>query len=391
MVLYIAKRGTHDMGTITHRQAIKEIYGCENVFEVDLLNPETVERENYISFGTNLSNYADRIIRYFEGNIPSISNKIIDRICGIVKTKNVSLVFTEESDLGNLYKAIKEQNPRVKIICFFHDIIADLFSQRIKDAPKWKVHYLLELKRGISQEKVTTSVVDECWIFHTADAVRFKRHYGRNADAMIPVASFVPSEDDMNKAVTNADETKTILFVCSKYYVNIDGFRWFYSNVVPGLKGRYKIQLVGNGTDALENLKSDARIDIVGEVESMTDYYKNADIVIAPVFDGGGMKIKTLEAIAYGKCFVSTSESLNGYWECIPENIRGLLICNCNITEEWTSACNKMIESTICKFNQEIYEVFLAHFSYESMVKRFRNALKKKHEESSLERERWQN
>lgn len=377
MVLYIAKRGSHDMGTTTHRQAIKDIYGSESVFEVDLLNAEAVERENYISFGTNLSNYADRISRYLEGNIPTISNKIIKRICEIVKTKNVSLVFTEESDLGNLYKAIKKQNPRVKIICFFHDIIADLFSQRIKDTPKWKVHYLLELKRGISQEKVTTSVVDECWIFHKADAERFKRYYGRTADVMIPVASFAPSEDDLNKAVTKADETKTILFVCSKYYVNIDGFRWFYSNVVPGLKGSYKIQLVGNGTGALEDLRSDSRIDIVGEVESMTDYYKAADIVIAPVFDGGGMKIKTLEAIAYGKRFVSTSESLNGYWECVPEDIRGSLICNCNTPEEWTSACNKMIKSTICRFNQEIYEVFLTHFSYESMVKRFRSALKK--------------
>ena len=81
MVLYIAKRGSHDMGTTTHRQAIKDIYGSEYVFEVDLLNPEAIEKENYISFGLNLSNYADRISRYLEGNIPTISNKIIKRIC----------------------------------------------------------------------------------------------------------------------------------------------------------------------------------------------------------------------------------------------------------------------------------------------------------------------
>jgi len=146
--------------------------------------------------------------------------------------------------------------------------------------------------------------------------------------------------------------------------------------VVPGLKGNYRIQLVGDGTKALSDLAVDNHISIVGEVDSMTDYYKTADIVIAPVFDGGGMKAKTIEAISFGKCFISTNESLNGYWECVPENIRGTLICNCNTPEEWINACNRMIGSRVSRFNQEIFDMFLENFSYESMVKKFRMALK---------------
>lgn len=376
MVLYIEKRGSHNMGTTTHRQAIKDIYGSDNVYEVDLLNSEAVEKEDYISFGTNLNNYLDRIIRYLEGNIPTISNRIIGRICEIVKEKNVTLVFSEESDFGNLYKAIKKQSPNVKIICFFHDIIADLFLQRIKDSPKWKLHYLLELKRGISQEKVTTSVVDECWVFHKADAERFQRHYGKTADAMIPLASFAPSEGHLNEELIKADETKTILFVCSKYYVNIDGFRWFYENVVPGLKGKYRIQLVGKGTGALKDLNSDSRIDIVGEVNAMTDYYKKADIVIAPVFDGGGMKIKTLEALAFGKCIVSTEESLNGYWEEIPSKLKDTLIFRCNSADEWIRTCNQLLEKgDMKKYYDEVYIVFIEHFEYTVMKQNFMKAL----------------
>jgi hypothetical protein len=376
MVLYVAKRGPHNIGAITHKQALKDIYGAENLFEINLLSTEVVETENYISFGNDLSKFSDRISRYLEGNIPSISNQIIRRICEIIDARKVDLVFTEESDLGNLYKAIKKQFPNVKIICFFHDIVADLFSQRIKDTPKWKQHYILELKRAISQERVTTEVVDECWCFHRVDAERFRSHYSRTISTFIPLSNFVPSMDEMNLEVTEADSEKTILFVCSKYYVNIDGFRWFYAKVVPGLKGNYRIQLVGDGTKALMDLTVDKHISIVGEVDSMTDYYKAADIVIAPVFDGGGMKAKTIEAISFGKCFISTSESLNGYWECVPENIKGTLIYNCNTPEEWINACNKTIGSKICRFNQEIYKVFIADFSYESMVKKFRTALK---------------
>lgn len=375
MVLYIAKRGPHNIGAITHKQALKDIYGADDVFEINLLSTEVVETENYISFGNDLSRISDRIGRYLEGNIPSISNQIIKKICEIIVTKKMDLVFTEESDLGNLYKTIKRQFPNVKIICFFHDIVADLFSQRIKDTPKWKQHYILELKRAISQERITTEVVDECWCFHKVDAERFRSHYNRTISTFIPLSNFVPSMDEMNTEVTGAGVEKTILFVCSKYYVNIDGFRWFYSKVVPGLKGNYRIQLVGDGAKALTDLTADKHISIVGEVESMTDYYKAADIVIAPVFDGGGMKAKTIEAISFGKCFISTSESLNGYWEYVPESIRGTLICNCNTPMEWIDACNQMIGSRVSRFNQEIFDMFLEYFSYESMTKKFESAL----------------
>lgn len=377
MVLYIAKRGPHDMGTSTHRRAIQAIYGDENVYEVDLYNRVAIETKNYISFGFNLKKISDRIIRYIEGNIPNISNKIIGKICEIIEVNNVSLVFTEESDLGNLYRRIKGQFPYIKMICFFHDILADLFVQRINHVPKWKIHYILELKRGISQERVTTATMDACWVFHQADAERFQMHFGRNPDAMIPVASFTPPLQDNCYSVTEEKETKTILFVCSQYYVNADGFRWFYANVLPWLKGRYRIQLVGNGTGALADLSSDSQIEIVGEVDSMTMYYQQADIVIAPVFDGGGMKIKTLEAIAYGKCLISTGESLNGYWEYVPESLRGTLINRCNTAEEWIETTNRLICSKINRMNQEIYDLFVEFFSYERLVEQFRIALHK--------------
>ena len=377
MVLYISKRGPHNIGAVTHKQALEDIYGEENVFEIDLFNQKEIETANYLSFANDLKRIPERIKRYLEGNIPFISNHIMNRICSIIRAKQVDLVFADESDLGNLFKRIKEQFPDVRVICFFHDIIADLFAQRIKDAPKWKQHYILELKRSIAQEKLTVKTVDECWCFHQADAARFKQHYHRTVSALIPLSNYIPEISQMNTEVTAAEKPKTILFVCSKYYVNIDGFRWFYANVVPGLKGQYTIRLVGDGARALEDLSSDARIQIVGKVQSLSEYYENANIVIVPVFDGGGMKMKTVEAISYGKCFVSTAESLNGYWECVPDSIKGSLICNCNTPDEWISACNQMISSQIHKFNPEIYQMFLEHFSYPCLVRNFRKVLKK--------------
>ena len=375
MVLFIAKRGQHNIGAKTHIQALREIYGSENVYEVDLFSKDSKETDHYLSFGNDLRSISKRVQRYFQGNVPMISNQIIKKICSIIAEKNVSLVFTEESDLGNLYKEIKQRFSGVKIICFFHDILADLFAQRLKSVPFWKLHYILELKRGISQEKVTTRYVDECWTFHQKDSMRFKERYNVNSGTIIPLSSFVPSLQNISKEVVPSESEKIILFVCSSYFVNIDGFRWFYQNVLPHLKKNYKLLLVGSGSDIFNKLNKEYNMEVVGRVDSLEEYYINADIVIAPVFDGGGMKVKTLEALSYGKCIVSTSESLNGFWEKTPSALQNKLIFRCNTSDEWINACNSLLQDNICKFNNEIYDLFAEHFSYECMLEQFRQAL----------------
>lgn len=377
-VLYIAKRGPHDMGTKTHFDAIKEIYGEDNIIQIDLLSKQKSEKKNYISFAYEPKDVRERITRILEGNSPFISNKIIRSLCEIVKRESIQLVFTEESDLGNLYATIKRAFPAVKIICFFHDISADLFAIRIKDAPKWKLHYIQECKLIIKQENVAQQAVDERWVFNKAEIARFKKYYGSEPEAVIPIGSYAPVTDYKYKTVsTGENEKKTILFVCSSYYVNINGFMWFYTYVVPKLTGNYRIVVVGSGTQQLEERVDCDKynIEITGMVDSMTPFYEQADIVIAPVFDGGGMKVKTVEALSFGKVFVSTSESLNGYWEAVPDGVRDKLIFRCNTADEWVQILNGLLNTKIKRYNKEIIDVFEQNFSYTAQLEKFKEKL----------------
>ena len=377
-VLYIAKRGPHNIGAHTHLDALKEIYGEENIFQIDLLSTKKCEKENFISFGYEPKNIRERITRIMEGNSPFISNKIIRKLCEIIRQQGMDLVFTEESDLGNLYTEIKKEFPNVKITCFFHDISASLFATRINDAPKWKLHYIQECKMIIKQEAITQDVVDERWVFNKAEIQRFKKYYGKEPEAIIPIASHEPETDYAYKSViTGKDEKKTILFVCSSYYVNINGFMWFYTNVIPKVTGNYRIVVVGSGakqlTDRVDCKKYN--IEIIGLVDSMTPYYEQADIVIAPVFDGGGMKAKTIESFSFGKVLISTTESLNGYWEAIPEEMRDRLIFQCNSEDEWVKAVNSLLGVAINRYNEEVIDVFNKNFSYSALLEQFKRQL----------------
>lgn len=252
-----------------------------------------------------------------------------------------------------------------------------MFAKRIDDAPKWKQHYILECKNIIKQEKVTQKYVDEKWVFNQADAERFMAHYGYAPDEIIPMGAPIPkTSEEYKKIVTDKEDKKQMLFVCSSYYVNIDGFKWFYQNVIPNLKKKYHIIIVGTGAQQLKSLITNEDIEILGRVESMAAYYESADVIIEPVFDGGGMKVKTIEALSFGKVIISTTESLNGYWEAVPEALRGKKIFRCNTADEWIVACNSILDSEIRRYNSDVFNVFVEAFSEDVLQKRFSHSLR---------------
>lgn len=364
MILYISNRSKSNIGAVTHLAALKEIFGSENVFCVDLKPTETAcQKENYIAFGKYKS-IGDRLLRWMQGNTMFISNKNIEELIKIIEKYNIKFVFSEESFLGNFVKKLKRYSKDIKYICFYHDIGADLYRQRMKMG-----NFVERLENivAIRQEKLTVKYSDGNIVFHETDADKFKKFYGIYPDKIIPLASVAPLIDKDSRIVSFTGK-KCILFVGSAYHPNILGINWFINCVLPQLADDINIKIVGKIGPKLESVK-DKRVDIIGPVESLEKYYREADIVIIPLFDGGGMKVKTIEAVSYGKCIVGTEESLHGFWEEMDEDIRGKSVFQCNTPEEWIDVLNGLIKKEIPKFNSKLYELFLQKFSYDAMKK----------------------
>ena len=117
--------------------------------------------------------------------------------------------------------------------------------------------------------------------------------------------------------------------------------------------------------EVIEFLKKefqDSRVNVVGTVETPVPYYLDADIFIAPLFDGGGMKVKSIEAISYGKCFVGTEESLHGFWEEFSDSVRNKFIYKVNTKEEWIAIINKLATQDTYKFNKTVLMILFTFF-----------------------------
>lgn len=111
---------------------------------------------------------------------------------------------------------------------------------------------------------------------------------------------------------------KNLLFIGAlSWFPNRDGFFWFYKNVFPWVRGEVKnVKLYVVGASPSEEIKKigkkDPNVVITGYVKDIRSYLTKANVFIAPLRAGSGIRIKILHALAMGVPVVSTTIGAEG-------------------------------------------------------------------------------
>ena len=111
------------------------------------------------------------------------------------------------------------------------------------------------------------------------------------------------------------DQFEMIIATNYNWVHNVDGLRWFINEVLPIVKEelpKSKLSLLGkNIPEWMTKLRSKG-VEALGFVESVKPYLSAASVYVAPLFVGGGIRIKILEAMAMQLPVVATSVSAEG-------------------------------------------------------------------------------
>jgi len=117
--------------------------------------------------------------------------------------------------------------------------------------------------------------------------------------------------------LSESSGTNTLLFVGTMSYPpNADAVRFFCKQIFPLIRQRVpdvKLCVVGlEPPPEVRALEALGNIVVTGEVEDLTEYYRQAQVVIVPMRAGAGTRLKILEAMALGRPVVSTSVGCEG-------------------------------------------------------------------------------
>jgi len=247
-----------------------------------------------------------RLSNALRGQLYGLDRQEIERIVARVGAMSAGQLFVDGSNLGHIVAPIKRAYPDVRVVTFFHNVEARFFLGAARTKRTALSLGLLAANYAAEREAVRHSDAIACLSARDGDGLR--RLYGRGADYISPLAL-----DDALPASRRASAADPyLLFVGGAFYANLGGIRWFAREVAP--QSPLPITIVGRGMEILRpEFGGSANIRIIGQVDDLARWYPDARCVVAPVFDGSGMKTKIAEALMFGKRVIGTAEAFSGY------------------------------------------------------------------------------
>lgn len=340
-------------------------------FQIDYLVTEEQQDKKFFKKLENGIFYLKKnlflnIGRLFLGYTNNLSFENEKEILKLIKKNNYDIVYIEGSTWGKIYLKIKKINKKIKIITFFHNIEYD-FVNSLCNLEKNYLRlflYKIKLKNVIYNEKLAVKYSDYCITLNPRDTKRLYEVYGGKSNLELPITF----EDKYSKNINNLLKEKDyILFVGSLFFANYHGIKWFVENVMPHINK--KLLIVGKDFETKKSELERKNVEVIGSVDDLTPYYLNASCMIMPIFEGAGMKVKTAEALMYGKTIYGTTEAFEGY-EVEYNKVGGL----CNTLEEFIEKINNDKNEV---FNEYSRKIFLEKYSFESSVNRMKEFLEK--------------
>lgn len=293
--------------------------------------------------------------------------KILNKKEIIESVKAVDLIFIDKSTLGYLIKLIRKVNKKIPIIVFFHNCeyyyVSQLYSEK-SFIKRWKAVRWIKYNESMALKYASCNIC-----LNKRDYNDIANIYKIKPDAIIPIyIKDILSEKDFD-STTITNKTPLCTFLGSSFFANMHGIKWFLNNVYPYVNIRLRI--IGKGMGILNNEIKDPNIQVLDSVKDIKSYMLESDFMLYPIFKGSGMKVKTCEALMYGKNIIGTKEAFEGY-DLEFDKVGGC----CNTAEEFISFINGINSCHIYKkYNSYSREKFLNNFSESATLPMYKNAI----------------
>lgn len=285
------------------------------------------------------------------------------RIRKFIREKKITHLILEHPYLGWLGLLLR-WSTGVRLIIHSHNIEA----LRFRSTGKWWWGILWNYERWIHRAADLNFFITEEDLEYALKKYKLQKQkctlitYGIEKPGPVSSASRQSARDSLIRKHGIPAENKIILFNGTLDYMpNRAAVEVIISEIMPFLSGqqtiKYTVIICGkNLPPKFNELKDQPHMIYAGFVEDIDTYFMGSDLFINPVMEGGGIKTKLVEALAYGLQCVSTADGAIG----IPSSLCGdklRIVAN----NDWQRFNTEMIRAATTK-NEELPSSFFNHF-----------------------------
>ncbi len=194
------------------------------------------------------------------------------------------------------------------------DVVPDSTQRVIDTHDVFGDRHIVAKEAGLEPVWFYTTKELEAYALERADLVlaiqdEEKAYFESITQTRVEVMGYVVPHQPI---VTNKNDKITIGYIGSGNPFNIESLRVFQQEVManPELMQRFTFLLGGTVCKTFSPMNE--IFDIIGLVDDLDDFYRQIDIAINPMVGGTGLKIKSLEALSYGKALLATEDAMVG-------------------------------------------------------------------------------
>lgn len=301
--------------------------------------------------------HAVSILDRFIGRIDGITSEVENEVLSLILDFPYDCILIDGSNLGRLARLIKSNKTKIPVITFYHNVEACFFldsfrtSRTLRSAGVLLANYVAE--------RLATKYSDFRLMLNKRDSRQLESVYGRPGTHLLPMVV----RDFYDPAVSKADHPlseKYALFVGGAFYANVEGLAWFAENIAP--HSPIPTIVIGRGMENhRDRLEQWGGVRVIGAIDDLAPWYAHAQIIVAPILSGSGMKTKTAEAFMHGKPIAGTIEAFEGYRKGISDRVK-----ICATPEHFLQALEDSANSEV-HFNHELRSEYIESHSEEAM------------------------
>lgn len=255
------------------------------------------------------------------------------------------LIHLDTIGLAGYLPAIREHSPTTCVSLGHHNIESHMLHRRasLHESGLLRSYFEREARLLESHEKRLCPRFDLNITCSDLDTARLRDL--TDADPVVTIPNGV--DTTMLAPGTMKRDPNRLLFVGTmNWYPNVDAMRFFLNEAWPLLTAAHpalQIDIIGNAPpqDLLRAAQRDPRVRVHGFVDDLQPYLQNAGIYVCPIRDGGGTKLKVLEAFASGIPMVAHPVACEGIE--IQDGVHAVLASS---AADFAAAVSRLMERT---------------------------------------------